>query len=97
KTEKRVNNFVPVNNPDFRGQRIPPSDIFLMVDADTGSGSGIVPSRGNNSNFPDPEDNHGKFGANMNFCDGSARWITQQKWLETWNRSHDTRRQITSP
>jgi prepilin-type N-terminal cleavage/methylation domain-containing protein len=97
KTERRLNNFIPVNNPQFAGQRVSASDVFLMVEGDTGANGTIVPSRGNNSNYPDPEDNHGNIGGNMNFCDGSARWITRAKWLEVWNRAHDTRKSISSP
>jgi prepilin-type N-terminal cleavage/methylation domain-containing protein len=97
KTEKRIVNFIPANNPSFAGRKVAPSDIFLTVDADTGNGTGIVPSRGNNSNYPDPEDNHGKDGNVMDFCDGRAQWVTRVKWLDVWNLSQDTRRAITSP
>lgn len=97
KTEPRLQSFTPRNNPAFAGRMVSPCDIFLMVDSDTGGGSGIVPSRGNNSNYPDPEDNHGKEGSNMSFCDGHAEWVTRAKWLDVWNLSQDTRRSVTSP
>jgi prepilin-type N-terminal cleavage/methylation domain-containing protein/prepilin-type processing-associated H-X9-DG protein len=97
KTEPRLQNFAPRNNPAFAGMQVGPADIFLMVDSDTGSGSGPVPSRGNNSNYPDPEDNHGAGGSNMAFCDGHAEWVTRARWLDVWNLSQDTRRAITAP
>jgi prepilin-type N-terminal cleavage/methylation domain-containing protein/prepilin-type processing-associated H-X9-DG protein len=97
KTEPRINAYTPRNNPAFAGRQVSPSEVFLMADSDTGNGPGLVPSRGNNSNYPDPEDNHGKTGGNMNFCDGHAEWVTRDRWLEVWNLSQDTRRAITSP
>ena len=48
--------------------------------------------RPNNSNFPDPEDNHGKDGGIMNFCDGHAEFVKRVKWLDVWDLSQDTPR-----
>ncbi|MEO7297770.1 MAG: prepilin-type N-terminal cleavage/methylation domain-containing protein [Verrucomicrobiota bacterium] len=85
KTEARINGqTIRSAGSKYFGQRVSASDVFLMVDADTGSGAA--------SNYPDPEDNHGKDGANMNFCDGHASYVTRQKWLDAWNLSQDTNR-----
>ncbi len=89
KTEQRLQAYTPRNNPAFAGMQVSSSDIFLMVDADIGSG--------NKSNYPDSEDNHGAEGSNMAFCDGHAEWITRARWLDIWNLSQDTRRTITAP
>ncbi len=45
------------------------SEVFLVLDADdTIAGVGT-------NNFPDPENNHGDSGLNMNFMDGHASWV----------------------
>ena len=49
-------------------------------------------SKTGNSNYPDPEDNHGKDGSNMNFCDGHAEFVKRTKWLDAWNLSQGTQR-----
>jgi hypothetical protein len=54
-----------------------------MVDSDTGNSPGLVPSRGNNSNYPDREDNHGTEGSNMAF----AMAVKRARWLDVWNIS----------
>jgi prepilin-type N-terminal cleavage/methylation domain-containing protein/prepilin-type processing-associated H-X9-DG protein len=84
KTEKRINGFVHKSDGLFPGEKASASTVFLMVDADVGSGT--------HSNYPDPEDNHGADGGNMNFCDGHAQWIQRNKWINTWNLSQDTQR-----
>jgi prepilin-type processing-associated H-X9-DG protein len=63
-----------------------------MVDSDTGSAEPPVMSKTGNSNYPDPEDNHGKDGSNMNFCDGHAEFVKRTKWLDAWNLSQGTQR-----
>ncbi len=93
KTESRVNNQIIRAASKYNGQKVSVADIFLMVDSDNGSGGSPVNlSAGGNSNFPDPEDNHGKEGANMNFCDGHASYVKREKWLDAWNLSQDTNR-----
>lgn len=58
-----------------------PAETFLMVDSDDASAGDV-------NNYPDsPKDNHGALGANMNFCDGHAAWITQKRWYPVWNFS----------
>jgi len=92
KTEQNISGHVIKNSPQFLGQKVSPTSVFLMVDADRGSVEPVVFAKANNSNFPDPEDNHGKDGANMNFCDGHAEFVKRQKWLDVWDFSQDTRR-----
>jgi prepilin-type N-terminal cleavage/methylation domain-containing protein/prepilin-type processing-associated H-X9-DG protein len=53
-----------------------PSDVYISFDSDESNGN-----PNDRNNFPDAaDDNHGKLGANMNFCDGHAAWIPQKKW-----------------
>jgi prepilin-type N-terminal cleavage/methylation domain-containing protein len=92
KTEQNVATYIIKNAPQFLGQKLAPSSVFLMVDADRGSVEPVVFATPNNSNFPDPEDNHGRDGALMNFCDGHAEFIKRQKWLDVWDFSQDTAR-----
>lgn len=52
-----------------------PTEVNLSFDSDE------ITVSGEKNNFPDsPDDNHNRFGANMNFCDGHAAWIPQIKW-----------------
>jgi prepilin-type N-terminal cleavage/methylation domain-containing protein/prepilin-type processing-associated H-X9-DG protein len=63
-----------------------PSRIIIMYDADDGAnGKGI-------NNYPDEFDHHGRFGANANFCDGHAEWITTPKFVYTYELSQDENR-----
>jgi prepilin-type N-terminal cleavage/methylation domain-containing protein/prepilin-type processing-associated H-X9-DG protein len=68
------------------GQRLGPSDILIIYDADDkgylASGAGD-PSR-KNDNYPDPGDNHGSAGANFIFCDGHAQWIAQRNYMRAF-------------
>lgn len=63
------------------GQRIGPSDIFIIYDADDRVSTD--PTR-LNDNYPDKGDNHGAAGGNMVFCDGHAQWIPQRDYLRTF-------------
>lgn len=92
KTEQTVSTHIIKNAPQYLGQKLGPSLVFLMVDADRGSTEPVMFARNNNSNFPDAEDNHGAAGSNMNFCDGRAEFIKRQKWLDVWDLSQDTTR-----
>lgn len=96
KTEQRVNSFtIRSDHPFFPNARLSPSVVFLMVDSDTGSREPVVSSLPGNSNYPDPEDNHGKDGSNMNFCDGHAEYVSRNRWLNVWNMSQATQRSAT--
>jgi prepilin-type N-terminal cleavage/methylation domain-containing protein/prepilin-type processing-associated H-X9-DG protein len=92
KTEPSVSGHIIKNSPQFIGEKLSPQSVFLMVDADRGSVEPVVFAQPNNSNFPDPEDNHGKDGSNMNFCDGHAAFVKRAKWLDVWDLSQDTKR-----
>ena len=92
KTEQMILGHIIKNSPQWLGTKQSPSSVFLMSDADRGSVEPVVFASPNNSNFPDPEDNHGKDGANMNFCDGHAEFVKRIKWLDVWDLSQDTAR-----
>jgi prepilin-type N-terminal cleavage/methylation domain-containing protein len=92
KTEQLVSSHTIRNSPQWLGQKQSPSSVFLMSDADNGSVEPVVFAQPKNSNFPDPEDNHGKDGGIMNFCDGHAEFVKRTKWLDVWDLSQDTAR-----
>jgi len=93
KTENRINGFqIRSDHATLPNARPGAAGVFLMVDADTGSADPVVLSKNNNSNFPDQEDNHGRDGSNMSFCDGHAEFIKRTKWLDAWNLSQGTSR-----
>ncbi|HWF17897.1 MAG TPA: DUF1559 domain-containing protein [Verrucomicrobiae bacterium] len=69
-----------------------PSQTWLMVDADQPQ-----PLAGGNENYPDPCDNHGAAGDNVNFCDGHAEFITQQNFIYRYELSEDSGRTQISP
>ncbi len=62
-----------------------PADTFLIVDEDdtfpTGNPADV-------NNHPDSsDDNHGKDGGNMTFCDGHSAWVKQARWDDVWDYS----------
>ena len=69
KTERSVSRWVhKYNTFGLQGQVFGPSDIYLIFDGDR-FGPGAV------NNLPDPNDNHGAAGVNMQMCDGSTKWV----------------------
>jgi prepilin-type N-terminal cleavage/methylation domain-containing protein/prepilin-type processing-associated H-X9-DG protein len=92
KTEQTIGGHVIQNAPQHLGAKISPSTVFLMIDGDRGGTEPVVFASTGNSNFPDPEDNHGAEGGNMNFADGHAEFIKRFKWLDVWDLSQDTKR-----
>jgi prepilin-type N-terminal cleavage/methylation domain-containing protein/prepilin-type processing-associated H-X9-DG protein len=92
KTEQMLNGHTIKNSPQWLGTKLSPATVFLMSDLDNGLVEPVVYAKPGNSNFPDPEDNHGKDGNNMNFCDGHATFVKRANWLDTWDLSQDTAR-----
>jgi hypothetical protein len=64
-----------------------PTLILLFLDADDSGSEGLGSSH---NNWPDPEDNHGKEGTCMNFCDGHAQWVRRIDYLKVLNTSQDS-------
>lgn len=69
---------------DFRGQKASPSDVWIIYDADDGTG-GNRP----NEDFPDAGDNHGADGGNIVFGDGHAEWVPRKKYVGSFIRGTD--------
>ena len=63
----------------MQGQAVGPSLIFLFLDGDAES----------EINRPRAEGNHGTTGSNVQFCDGSARFIKAGEWARTYELSQD--------
>ena len=69
KTQQTVSRWIHRSTTlGLRGRLVGPSDIYLMFDGDR-QGPGA------RNNYPDPNDNHGAHGVNMQMCDGSAKWV----------------------
>ena len=78
--------------PAAENRKLSAAEIFLMVDADDSTSAPDV------NNVPDsPDDNHGKEGGNMNFCDGHARWVRNPEWRMVWNQSQDNPPETYAP
>ena len=70
----------------LKGDRLGPSDIWIIYDADDRLASD--PAR-QNEDYPDAGDNHGKEGGNVVFCDGHAEWVLQRNYLRSFARGTD--------
>jgi prepilin-type N-terminal cleavage/methylation domain-containing protein/prepilin-type processing-associated H-X9-DG protein len=69
KSDNTVQGYVHKSVPfGLRGQRIGPTQIWLIFDGDRG-GPGAV------NNYPDKNDDHGAEGGNILFCDGHVQWV----------------------
>jgi prepilin-type N-terminal cleavage/methylation domain-containing protein/prepilin-type processing-associated H-X9-DG protein len=68
------------------GQRVGPSDIWIIYDADDSHKlpDGTLDPTLKNDNYPDSGDNHGAAGANVVFCDGHAEWILQRNYIKSF-------------
>jgi prepilin-type N-terminal cleavage/methylation domain-containing protein/prepilin-type processing-associated H-X9-DG protein len=71
-------------NTPFPGVIAGPSRNWLMVDGDDYNGL-----EGSFNDYPDKYDKHGPFGANANFCDGHAEWITVKNYLNVYEMAQD--------
>ncbi len=87
KTESSINGKIIGRFSGAIGSRPGPSNIMLFLDADDTGSEGLGSAH---NNWPDPEDNHGADGTNMNFCDGHAQWIKRADYLKVLNRSQDS-------
>jgi prepilin-type N-terminal cleavage/methylation domain-containing protein/prepilin-type processing-associated H-X9-DG protein len=84
KTESLVNSYTLKRYTPALGHRPGPSGIILMLDGDDANGTGDV------NDYPDSTlDNHGPDGANMNFCDGHAEWVSQKRWKSVVGLGND--------
>lgn len=72
----------------LRGTAPGPTQIWLQVDSDD-LRAGVD---GSINDYPDKNDHHGADGANANFCDGHAEWITARNYLRAYETSQDENR-----
>ena len=89
KTQASVNSYARrIDVPNLglqRGMVAGPSRNTLMYDGDD-----LNPTKpGSVNDFPDKYDHHGATGANANFCDGHAEWITSKKYLFVYEMAQD--------
>lgn len=87
KTERSVSRWVHQSTAfNLKGTVFGPSDIYLMFDGDR-KGTGAI------NNYPDPNDDHGAAGVNMQMCDGSVKWVKGGKfYLLAYEISQDENR-----
>jgi prepilin-type N-terminal cleavage/methylation domain-containing protein len=86
KTEKSVASFTLKSFNGHVGEQPGPSQIFLLTDGDD------TAAQGDNNNWPDEVDNHGAEGAMFTFCDGHSEFVKRSRFLDVWNRCHDSNR-----
>jgi prepilin-type N-terminal cleavage/methylation domain-containing protein/prepilin-type processing-associated H-X9-DG protein len=79
----------------LRGAVPGPTQTWLLVDADDCPDDPAKKGKGYRNDYPDAIDNHGAAGANATFCDGHAEWITQKKFIYTYEMSQDE--DLTAP
>ena len=72
----------------LRGQIAGPSRVWLILDAD----EKYTDDPQVHQNYPDPMDNHGDAGGNVQFCDGHAEWVPRAKYLYSFELSQDENR-----
>src|SRR5205823_554256 len=67
------------NNNVPKGFRPGPSAVWLMFDQDDPGTNLIL----------DDQDNHGKAGGNVVYCDGHAAWVQRSDWRRQYNITRD--------
>ena len=72
----------------LKGQIAGPSQVWLILDAD----EKYTDTPDVHQNYPDPIDNHGDAGGNVQFCDGHAEWVARQKYVYRFELSQDENR-----
>ena len=70
----------------LKGTSVSPSQIWLIVDADSGGGGNRI------QNYPDSADNHGSLGGNVSKCDESVDWVPRNRYLYGYELSQDENR-----
>lgn len=75
KTEARVSSRNHFSNEGLglTGQIAGPSRTWLQLDGDNKFNAANLAN-----NYPDAGDNHGRDGANANFCDGHSEWVREK-------------------
>lgn len=87
KSEQKVLSRVHVHDTFGLKGTIPgPSQTWLMVDCDDFK---YEPAPPNHNNWPDAVDHHGVDGVNGVFADGHADWISQSKYVYSYELSGD--------
>jgi prepilin-type N-terminal cleavage/methylation domain-containing protein len=87
KTISSVNSKVIKTYSAAKGARSGATQVLLFLDGDDRAAEGQGSTY---NNWPDPEDNHGKTGTCMNFCDGHAQWVKRTDYIRTHNMSQDS-------
>jgi len=87
KSDRTVQNYVHKNTQfGFRGQRIGPTQIWLIMDGDRG-GPGAI------NNYPDANDDHGAAGGDALFVDAHVQWVKGGKnYILTYETAQDENR-----
>lgn len=75
---------------NYIGQKVGPSDVWLIYDADDGGAGGP------NEDYPDPGDNHGADGGNVVFGDGHAEWVSQKRYVGSFIRGTDEKPSVST-
>jgi prepilin-type N-terminal cleavage/methylation domain-containing protein/prepilin-type processing-associated H-X9-DG protein len=76
---------------NYVGQKVSPSDTWIIYDADDGSASPT-----SQEDYPDAADNHGAFGGNVVFGDGHAEWVSQKKYVGSFIRGTDEKPSVST-
>ena len=72
KTRPSTSQYIHVNQTfGLKGKFTPPSEIWLIKEADV---------RGGRNNVPDDVDNHGAFGENIVFVDGHVEYVKADRY-----------------
>ncbi len=93
KTENNVQTYRK-QKPAFNNPVVIPGPTMTWMETDADDLKASPPV--NYNDYPDPIDNHGADGANVNFVDGHARWIKQSEWIFNYEISQDHNRTIPS-
>jgi len=84
KSERTISNYTHKNRVfGLQGQRISPTQIWLIFDGDR-DGPGAI------NNYPDKNDDHGADGGNILFCDGHVQFTKGgMNWVISYETGQD--------